>query len=74
MHIVGLTAGASAPEGLVERVIHYLRKIGYPEVETIGCIREDVEFALPAELVAWRPRVDGADVSGTASSASQEQQ
>ena len=55
VHIVGLTAGASAPEGLVERVIHYLRKIGYPEVETIGCIREDVEFALPAELVRMAP-------------------
>ena len=47
---IGLTAGASAPEGLVQRVIHYLREIGYPEVETIGHIREDVEFALPAEL------------------------
>jgi 4-hydroxy-3-methylbut-2-enyl diphosphate reductase len=47
---IGLTAGASAPEGLVERVIHYLREIGYPEVETIGHNREDVEFALPAEL------------------------
>jgi 4-hydroxy-3-methylbut-2-enyl diphosphate reductase len=50
VRIIGLTAGASAPEGLVERVIHYLREIGYPEVETIGQIREEVEFALPAEL------------------------
>jgi 4-hydroxy-3-methylbut-2-en-1-yl diphosphate reductase len=48
--IIGLTAGASAPEGLVEKVIHYLSKVGFPEVETIGSIREDVEFALPAEL------------------------
>ncbi len=47
---IGLTAGASAPEGLVQRVIRYLREIGYPEVETIGYIREDVEFALPVEL------------------------
>jgi 4-hydroxy-3-methylbut-2-en-1-yl diphosphate reductase len=47
---IGLTAGASAPEGLVERVIHRLCEIGYPDVETIGHIREDVEFALPAEL------------------------
>jgi len=52
---IGLTAGASAPEGLVQRVIQYLRKIGYPEVETIGHIREDVEFALPAELVRMVP-------------------
>lgn len=50
IRIVGLTAGASAPEGLVERVIHYLSEVGYPEVETVGGIREDVEFALPAEL------------------------
>jgi len=55
IQIIGLTAGASAPEGLVERVIDYLRKIGYPEVETIGGIREDVEFALPAELVRMVP-------------------
>ena len=55
VRVVGLTAGASAPEGLVERVIHYLREIGYPEVETIGHIREDVEFALPAELVRMVP-------------------
>ena len=50
VNIIGLTAGASAPEGLVGRVIHYLNELGYPEVETIGSIREDVEFALPAEL------------------------
>jgi len=50
IRIVGLTAGASAPEGLVERVLHYLSEVGYPEVETVGKIREDVEFALPAEL------------------------
>lgn len=47
---VGLTAGASAPEGLVERVVRFLNDLGYPEVETIGRIREDVEFALPSEL------------------------
>jgi 4-hydroxy-3-methylbut-2-en-1-yl diphosphate reductase len=53
---VGLTAGASAPEGLVEKVLHYLNDLGYPEVETVGNIREDVEFALPAELVHVRQR------------------
>ena len=47
---IGLTAGASAPEGLVERVISYLRVLGFPEVETVGGMLEDVEFALPAEL------------------------
>jgi 4-hydroxy-3-methylbut-2-enyl diphosphate reductase len=53
---VGLTAGASAPEGLVEKVLRYLNDLGYPEVETVGSIREDVEFALPAELVHVRQR------------------
>ena len=50
IRIIGLTAGASAPEDLVEKVIGYLCEVGYPEVETVGNIREDVEFALPAEL------------------------
>jgi 4-hydroxy-3-methylbut-2-enyl diphosphate reductase len=50
IRIVGLTAGASAPEELVERVIHYLSDVGYPHIETIGSIVEDVEFALPPEL------------------------
>jgi 4-hydroxy-3-methylbut-2-en-1-yl diphosphate reductase len=54
VRIVGLTAGASAPEGLVERVVHYLRDLGFPEVETLASMREDVEFALPAELARAR--------------------
>jgi 4-hydroxy-3-methylbut-2-en-1-yl diphosphate reductase len=48
--IIGLTAGASAPEGLVERVLDYLKECGYPTVEEIGAIVEDVQFALPNEL------------------------
>ena len=47
---VGLTAGASAPEGLVTRVVHYLMERGFPKVESVGDILEDVEFALPPEL------------------------
>jgi 4-hydroxy-3-methylbut-2-enyl diphosphate reductase len=50
VRVVGLTAGASAPEGLVERVIRYLKGVGYPHVEIVGSIVEDVEFALPLEL------------------------
>jgi 4-hydroxy-3-methylbut-2-enyl diphosphate reductase len=49
---VGLTAGASAPEGLVERVVGYLNKVGYPAVETSGEIVEHVEFSLPPELAS----------------------
>ncbi len=50
INVVGLTAGASAPEGLVQRVLEYLKGIGFPEVETVGDVVEDVEFALPPEL------------------------
>jgi 4-hydroxy-3-methylbut-2-enyl diphosphate reductase len=54
VRIIGLTAGASAPEGLVERVVHYLNGLGYPHVETAGAIVEDVEFSLPRELAHLR--------------------
>jgi 4-hydroxy-3-methylbut-2-enyl diphosphate reductase len=47
---VGLTAGASAPENLVEKVVRYLAELGYPEVETMGTIVEHVEFSLPPGL------------------------
>ncbi len=47
---VGLTAGASAPESLVERVVRYLNNLGFPEVATTGSIVEHVEFSLPPEL------------------------
>jgi 4-hydroxy-3-methylbut-2-enyl diphosphate reductase len=48
---IGLTAGASAPEGLVERVVSYLNGLGYPDIETTGGIVESVQFSLPPELV-----------------------
>jgi 4-hydroxy-3-methylbut-2-en-1-yl diphosphate reductase len=50
IRIIGLTAGASAPEDLVERVAHYLNGLGYPNIETCGNIVENVQFSLPPEL------------------------
>ena len=47
---VGLTAGASAPEVLVEQVIARLRDWGAEGVEEQSGIREQVVFALPPEL------------------------
>ncbi len=47
---IGLTAGASAPEGLVERVVLYLNGLGYPNVETTGGMVENVQFSIPNEL------------------------
>jgi 4-hydroxy-3-methylbut-2-enyl diphosphate reductase len=47
---VGLSAGASAPEVLVERVIDDLKKRGAQTVETMAVIEEDVFFPLPKTL------------------------
>ena len=48
--IVGLSAGASAPEVLVERVIEDLKKRGASTVETLQIIEENVFFPLPKSL------------------------
>ena len=48
---VGITAGASAPEVLVEEVVAYLKTFGRAEVQDLTVIEEDVEFLLPKELI-----------------------
>ena len=50
--VVGLTAGASAPEELVRHVIEALGEIEDVEVETMNGKKENIEFRLPAELRA----------------------
>lgn len=47
---IGITAGASTPEILVQQVLVRLRQNGYTNVEDFDAIEEDVRFALPAEL------------------------
>jgi 4-hydroxy-3-methylbut-2-enyl diphosphate reductase len=47
---VGITAGASAPEVLVDDVIEALRRIGPVTVSVLPGREEDIEFVLPAEL------------------------
>jgi len=47
---VGVTAGASAPETLVQGVIAALRERGAEHVNELEGIAENVEFALPKEL------------------------
>ena len=47
---VGLTAGASAPEMLVQGVIEGLRKFGEVEVSTLPGVEENVRFRFPAQL------------------------
>jgi 4-hydroxy-3-methylbut-2-enyl diphosphate reductase len=48
---VGVTAGASAPEELVIRVIEHLRSMGANEFEEQPGEDENVHFALPQELL-----------------------
>lgn len=47
---VGLTAGASAPEVLVQGVIEGLRRFGDVKIELLAGTPEDVKFKLPAEV------------------------
>jgi len=48
--VVGLTAGASAPDDLVLDVIAALQEIDEVEVTEMNGMREDIVFRLPAEL------------------------
>jgi 4-hydroxy-3-methylbut-2-enyl diphosphate reductase len=47
---VGITAGASAPEAMVEDVVAALRRLGPVELSTMDGEAENVSFRLPAEL------------------------
>ena len=47
---VGLTAGASAPEQLVEEVVEALRQLDQVELEVLPGIDENVRFRMPPEL------------------------
>ena len=53
--VVGITAGASAPEELVDDVVAALRRLGPVELSTLPGVEETVEFRLPAELLRARP-------------------
>ena len=47
---IGLTAGASAPEELVQGVISHLGHFGDVEVERLKSVEENVVFKLPQEI------------------------
>ncbi len=49
---IGLTAGASTPEQLVQATVSRLAGAGYTELEEITVAREDVKFRLPREVGA----------------------
>ena len=48
---IGVTAGASAPECLVEEVIEFLRGQGFQNVKELEVMPENVRFGLPPEIV-----------------------
>jgi 4-hydroxy-3-methylbut-2-enyl diphosphate reductase len=51
---VGVTAGASTPEFLVEQVCDRLRELGAARVESLAIVDEGVRFTLPPELKRGR--------------------
>ena len=48
---VALTAGASAPECLVEETINYLVQLGFTNMKELEVMPENVRFGLPPEIV-----------------------
>ncbi len=54
---VAVTAGASAPEHLVQELIDHLRAKGYADLEEAEIKEEDVRFTLPSDLENFTPRL-----------------
>jgi len=52
---VAVTAGASAPEHLVQELIEFLREQGFHALEEVELVEEDVRFSLPLELTRATP-------------------
>ncbi|MBA5249668.1 MAG: 4-hydroxy-3-methylbut-2-enyl diphosphate reductase [Gammaproteobacteria bacterium] len=50
VHTIGVTAGASAPEVLVQEVITYLRTHGATEVIEVTGVKENTHFPIPKQL------------------------
>jgi len=50
VNVVGVTAGASAPEVLVDDVVEALKRIAPSDVSVLDGPEESVSFRLPAEL------------------------
>ena len=48
---IALTAGASAPECLVEEVVEFLTSKGFDNVKEVEVMPENVRFGLPPEIV-----------------------
>ncbi len=57
VNTVAVTAGASAPEHLVQELITHLKQQGYTELEEAEIKEEDVRFTLPSDLESFTPRL-----------------
>ena len=51
VNTVAVTAGASAPEVVVQHVVDYLQEMGYGSVDEVEVMPENVRFGLPPEIV-----------------------
>lgn len=52
IQVIGLTAGASTPEDVVQKCISHLRELGVTETEEITYKEENVFFQLPKQVLA----------------------
>jgi len=64
---VGVTAGASAPEDLVQGLLDRLSETFDITIADVGDIEENVTFRLPPELLVAEGQRSGASASGTPS-------
>lgn len=53
---IGITAGASAPEELVDELLEKLKAYGDVELRMVSGVEENIQFKLPAELLEARSR------------------
>ncbi len=49
--VIGLTAGASTPEVIVQKCITRLKELGVKDVRDVEHIKEDIFFQLPKEII-----------------------
>jgi 4-hydroxy-3-methylbut-2-enyl diphosphate reductase len=63
VEIVAVTAGASAPEHLVQNLVSWLRTNGFNTLEEVELVEEDVHFSLPGELQPSTPRLTAITLS-----------
>src|ERR671916_711067 len=56
VRVVGISSGASAPEGLVSRLVDFFRARGTQDVSEFEVLREDVRFMLPKTIRQQRRR------------------